>query len=144
MTTLLTIPCVDVLNTLRMRYDDLLELEHADATTDHYHRDVTRCARRLRLTDPGTTSERFAQARAERRIIQYLLNAHMSRLAFPEGNDRPAHADTLAMLDRHVRYTQTEQRTRHANALNLPLILRNLRNELASEARYDALPERLQ
>lgn len=144
MTTLFSIPCVDVLNHLRLHYDDLLELEQANAATSHYIRDLERITRRLRFSPDTPSDVLFTHARAERRVVHYLLNVHMSRLAFADGNERPSQADTLRLLDRHLTGIRAEKRTgrstRHAGALDVQAILRALKNELVDAQRYDALP----
>lgn len=148
MTTLFSIPCVDVLNHLRMHYNDLLELEQADASASHYARDLARSIRRLRFSADIPANTLFEQARAERRIVHYLLNVHMSRLAFADGNDRPDQTETLRLLDRHLDGIRADKRAgrgaTHAGALNVQAILRALKNELVDAQRYEALPVRIQ
>lgn len=148
MTPLFSLTGFDVLNHLRLRYDDLLELEQADAATSHHARDLERSARRLRFSADIPAETLFEQARAERRVVHYLLNVHMSRLAFVDGNDRPDQTETLRLLDRHVNGIRADKRAgrdaRHAGALDIQNILRALKNELIDTSRYEALPLHIQ
>lgn len=148
MTPLFSIRGFDVLNHLRMHYDDLLELEQEDTETSHYARDIARSVRRLRFSPDIPTSTLFEQARAERRIVHYLLNVHMSRLAFVDGNDRPDQTETLRLLERHLHGIRADKRAgrgaRHTGALDIYGVLRTLKNELIDAQRYEALPARLQ
>lgn len=147
MTILLSIQHIDVLNWMRNDYDTLLELENVPVGTPGLARDTERVLNRLRFPVNVPLAYIAKQARDERRMIHFLLNAHMSRLAFTDGNERPMRNDLLELIDRHLEGIDVAKRAgkwhQADDALDTTGVLQTWREWLETPDQFQTLPVRI-
>lgn len=148
MAILLSIHHIDVLNGMRNDYDTLLELAGEAPNTPGLVVDTKRTLARLRFPSDVPLIQVTRQARDERRILHYLLNIHMSRLAFADGNKRPFRRDIINLFDRHLDGIDVAKRAgkwhRADGGLDIPDALQDWRDLFETSDVYETLPMRIQ